>query len=79
MTATIPNAPQAPAPPAAPSPARPHPNEASIKRAAACRPSAERDAVLANLNANAYARPEDIEADLRDLERRDALSKAHNQ
>jgi hypothetical protein len=50
--------------------------EASIKRASACGPSAERDAVLANLKAKAYASASDVERDLADIEARDVVNKA---
>lgn len=43
--------------------------EAATKRAAACKPSKLRDAVLANLKANAFVDAEHIEANVADLER----------
>ncbi len=44
-------------------------------RAQACSPSTLRDNVLTNLAAGAYSRPEDIETDLLELERREAAQK----
>lgn len=45
-----------------------NPNAAHLERALKCAECNLRDAVIANLKGNAYARPEDIEADLVALE-----------
>lgn len=45
---------------------------AYIARVQKCDPSNERESVLVNLRANGYTRAADIEADIADIEQRDA-------
>lgn len=42
----------------------------ALARALACAPSSLRDAVISNISGKAYAKPEDLERDLADLESR---------
>ncbi len=49
---------------------------AAIERARACGSSHEVSSVIANITAKAYARPEDLETDLRSIETRAAANKA---